>query len=156
MSPSHQSHHPNQAKLTPYPKIPAEIFPTPFRATAHGISAAFGKLGSIIVLSFLPKANFGSQDSFDSPRSDALGKILLVFCAVMAFGGLLSWAWIPELQEPFVKAGKAEDQRRWTWPSKTLEELARGREGDGGGGWVWLGAGPSGSFGRNRERSRRG
>jgi MFS transporter, PHS family, inorganic phosphate transporter len=113
------------------PKIPAETFPTPFRATSHGISAAAGKLGSIIVLSFLPKANFGSTDAFDSPRSDALGKILLVFCVVMALGGLVSWAWIPELQEPWVTVDSQGDARQRTWPSKTLEELARGRERGG-------------------------
>lgn len=28
--------------------IPAEVFPTRYRATAHGISAAFGKLGAVL------------------------------------------------------------------------------------------------------------
>ena len=39
----------------------------------------------------------------------------------------MSWAWIPELQEPRVKVG-GEGVRKWTWPSKTLEDLARGRK----------------------------
>lgn len=46
---------------------------------------------------------------------------------MMALGGLVSWAWIPELQEPRVKVG-GEGVRKWTWPSKTLEDLARGRK----------------------------
>ncbi|PYH98178.1 inorganic phosphate transporter [Aspergillus ellipticus CBS 707.79] len=39
--------------------IPAELFPTRFRATCHGITAASGKLGSIIAQCFLGYVNFG-------------------------------------------------------------------------------------------------
>jgi hypothetical protein len=46
----------------------------------------------------------------------------------MALGGLVSWAWIPELQDPKrVKAGDGQDTKAWTFPSRTLEDLACGR-----------------------------
>jgi len=45
--------------------IPGEVFPTEFRSTAHGISAASGKLGAIITqVGFLRiKDSFGGKDS---------------------------------------------------------------------------------------------
>ncbi|GAB1201299.1 hypothetical protein APSETT444_010689 [Aspergillus pseudonomiae] len=40
--------------------VPAELFPTRFRATCHGISAASGKLGSILAQCFLGYVDFGN------------------------------------------------------------------------------------------------
>jgi MFS transporter, PHS family, inorganic phosphate transporter len=57
-------------------KIPAEIFPTRYRCTCHGISAASGKLGSIIAQCFLGYVNYGyGKGSTDIP--DSLGYSLL-------------------------------------------------------------------------------
>jgi hypothetical protein len=39
--------------------MPAELFPTRYRSLCHGISAAFGKLGSVIAQLFLAYINYG-------------------------------------------------------------------------------------------------
>jgi PHS family inorganic phosphate transporter-like MFS transporter len=45
--------------------IPGELFPTRYRSTAHGISAASGKLGAIIAqLGFARLANIGGANNF--------------------------------------------------------------------------------------------
>ena len=41
-------------------QVPAELFPTRFRCTCHGISAASGKLGSILAQCFLGYVDFGN------------------------------------------------------------------------------------------------
>ncbi|KFY50582.1 hypothetical protein V496_09295, partial [Pseudogymnoascus sp. VKM F-4515 (FW-2607)] len=43
--------------------IPAELFPTRYRATCHGISACMGKLGSIVVVAFLPSLHLNAPHS---------------------------------------------------------------------------------------------
>lgn len=39
--------------------MPAELFPTRYRGLSHGISAAFGKLGSVIAQLFLAYIDYG-------------------------------------------------------------------------------------------------
>ncbi|KAF2461878.1 inorganic phosphate transporter, partial [Lineolata rhizophorae] len=97
--------------------IPAEIFPTRYRCTCHGISAASGKLGSVVVQAVLPRITIGGGAAFRAANSDALGWVLVIFAFVMASGAAFAWAWIPELQRPR------------PLPSKTLEELAEGVRG---------------------------
>ena len=106
--------------------LPAEIFPTRYRCTCHGISAAAGKLGSIIVQAILPSISINGKHISD-PDSNGLGYILIIFSAIMAAGSIFAWAWIPDVQN--VRSGKGYDI-----PSKGLEELAEGRraaEGQG-------------------------
>jgi len=88
--------------------IPAEIFPTRYRTTCHGISAAFGKLGSVIAQIFLGYVKFHGADYTD--QQDWLGYVLLVFASFMATGAFITYNWIPETQE---RNGR----------SKSLEEL---------------------------------
>ena len=70
--------------------IPGEAFTTRFRSTAHGISAATGKLGAIIsqVGLFQLKDYYGKRDS-------GLPLLLAIF-AVFMFVGLLFTFLIPE------------------------------------------------------------
>ncbi|KAG9676459.1 MFS general substrate transporter, partial [Aureobasidium melanogenum] len=85
--------------------IPAEVFPTRYRATAHGISAAFGKLGAVLsqcILGWL-------QGSIQTDKT-----YLLVFSAFMLIGLVLTVYWIPRSRD---KNGQ----------TLTLEELALGR-----------------------------
>lgn len=107
--------------------IPAEIFPTRYRATCHGISAAAGKLASVIVQAFLP------QTKITNPNSKNLGWVLISFSFAMALGAMCTWAWIPELQNPrgtdAEGRGKCGRFRDYEVPSKSLEELAVGRVG---------------------------
>lgn len=45
--------------------IPGEVFPTRYRSTAHGISAASGKLGAIIAqVGFAQLVTIGGNDKF--------------------------------------------------------------------------------------------
>lgn len=84
--------------------IAAELFPTKFRCTCHGISAAAGKLGSIIaqivlVYPVVPGDCPGGPCRFDSPGTLWLGYLLIIFALPMLAGGAITWKWLPELQE---------------------------------------------------------
>lgn len=94
--------------------IPAELFPTKYRCTCHGISAATGKLGSVIVQVFLAYVKFGDSDQngaggVQAPHSKWLGWVLLIFAIPMFAGALISWVWLPELQTKDRKNIKLED-----------------------------------------------
>lgn len=82
--------------------IPAELFPTKYRATCHGISAASGKLGSIIIQAFLAYVKFGGQGSGsvtpDHPYSQWLGWVLLICALPMILGAVVTHFWTPEVQ----------------------------------------------------------
>ncbi|KAJ3010324.1 UNVERIFIED_CONTAM: phosphate transporter [Siphonaria sp. JEL0065] len=75
--------------------IPGEVFPTRFRSTAHGISAACGKLGAIVGIQVV-----GPQFSGNN-----IPIVLYVFAGVMLSGLLATWL-VPETK------------------GKTLEELS--------------------------------
>ena len=100
--------------------IPAELFPTRYRSSCHGISAASGKLGALLVQLFMANVSFahevsGTSDSSDS-RKEWLGWVILIFAIPMFVGAIVTHFWIPEVQDKSRK-------------SKTLEELAEGRKG---------------------------
>lgn len=78
--------------------LPAELFPTRYRATCHGISAASGKFGSIVAFIFLRYATFGKITPSSQP-SAWLGYIFLIFAVPMFLGAGVCWLWLPELQE---------------------------------------------------------
>jgi MFS transporter, PHS family, inorganic phosphate transporter len=94
--------------------LPAEIFPTRYRCTCHGIAAAAGKLGSVIVQAVLPLLKW------TDPNSNNLGWAFIGFGFVMAAGALFAWVWIPSVQHLY---GERQGLRL---PNKTLEELAEG------------------------------
>jgi MFS transporter, PHS family, inorganic phosphate transporter len=91
--------------------IPAEIFPTRYRCTCHGISAAAGKLGSIIGQVFIAYVRFPGEKPDDQAP---FGWILMILAAFMAMGAALSRYLLPETRDD-----KGE--------SKSLEILAQGR-----------------------------
>lgn len=100
--------------------IPAELFPTRFRCTCHGISAASGKFGSIIAQLFFAYVKFGNatgsgSSTSSSPTSTWLGWVLLILALPMFLGAFVGWLWIPQVQ------GK-------DGTNITLEELAKGRQ----------------------------
>ncbi|KIW71796.1 hypothetical protein, variant [Phialophora macrospora] len=100
--------------------IPAELFPTRYRCTCHGIAAASGKLGSILVQVFSFYYKFGSSSPGDN-QTKRYGTILVIFSACMILGAAITHFFIPEVQE------KAKRGSIWAGKSKTLEELALGR-----------------------------
>ncbi|KAE8372323.1 major facilitator superfamily domain-containing protein [Aspergillus bertholletiae] len=76
---------------------PAELFPTQFRATCHGISAASGKLGSILAQCFLGYVNFGNGATWRNVPN-WLGYALLCLSFFMLMG-LIVTLWIPETRD---------------------------------------------------------
>ncbi|KAL1897066.1 hypothetical protein Sste5346_004271 [Sporothrix stenoceras] len=72
--------------------IPAEVFPTCYRCTCHGISAAAGKLGSIVAVLIV----YGVSVGYESTTRQGL--LFLLFGTFMAFGAVFSWAYLPDVQ----------------------------------------------------------
>ncbi|KAI4600160.1 hypothetical protein KJ359_001262 [Pestalotiopsis sp. 9143b] len=97
--------------------MPAEIFPTCYRCTCHGISAAAGKLGSILALAVV----YGINQKYKSPNRQGL--IFILFGSVLALGAVYSWAYLPNVQRrvPGIDGGKQ------VLETKDLEELGEGR-----------------------------
>ncbi|KAI9777503.1 MAG: Inorganic phosphate transporter pho84 [Peltula sp. TS41687] len=87
--------------------VPGECFPTRYRSTSHGISAASGKIGAIVAqVVFGPLANRGVKPNATGRDSTPwLNHIMQIF-ALFMFCGLLTTFLIPETKR------------------KTLEELA--------------------------------
>ncbi|KAF2448296.1 MFS general substrate transporter [Karstenula rhodostoma CBS 690.94] len=96
--------------------IPAEIFPTRYRCTAHGIAAASGKLGSWLVQVFLAYAfkSNSQEERYDWERRN-FGHVLQVMSAFMVAGAVVTHFLVPETRD---HDGK----------SRTLEVLAGGKK----------------------------
>jgi PHS family inorganic phosphate transporter-like MFS transporter len=59
--------------------VPGEVFPTRYRSTGHGISAASGKIGAIISQAFIgPLRNQGGSDAF-------INHVMQIFALFMYF-----------------------------------------------------------------------
>ncbi|KAJ5811909.1 hypothetical protein N7474_008210 [Penicillium riverlandense] len=101
--------------------IPAEIFPTRYRATCHGLSAGAGKLGSILVQIFSAYYRFGTGAGPEQTRRH--GWILIVFSACMIIGAAVTHFWIPPIQH------KGSRAKIWGGQPETLETLSLGRMG---------------------------
>ncbi|WDK18831.1 phosphate transporter [Colletotrichum graminicola] len=97
--------------------IPAEIFPTCYRCTCHGISAAAGKLGSIVALFVV----YWINSSYKAENRQGL--IFLLFGSFVAVGAIFSWAYLPDSQR-----WAADENGCRVLEQKTLEELGEGRE----------------------------
>ncbi|KAH1304358.1 hypothetical protein KXX24_003584 [Aspergillus fumigatus] len=92
--------------------LPAELFPTRFRCTCHGIAAAFGKLGSVLAQCFLAYVDFGNGADYTNVP-DWLGYALLCLSFFMLMGLLITYFFIPDVRD---KDGR----------TKSLEELTDG------------------------------
>lgn len=76
--------------------VPGECFPTRYRSTSHGISAASGKVGAIIAQCvFGPLAHRGAQQGKNSSDTPWLKHVMQIFALFMLCGGLVSLL-IPE------------------------------------------------------------
>jgi MFS transporter, PHS family, inorganic phosphate transporter len=71
------------------------VFPTRFRCTAHGLSAAAGKLGSILGQIVLAKAKYRGVGITD-PHSKVLGVVLIFFILPMAVGAIVTKYLVPK------------------------------------------------------------
>ncbi|XMA19389.1 hypothetical protein WAI453_012180 [Rhynchosporium graminicola] len=73
--------------------MPAELFPTRYRGLCHGISAAFGKLGSVIAQLFLAYINYGHGVNHTQIER-WLPYSLLIFSIFMLLGLITTIYWI--------------------------------------------------------------
>ena len=95
--------------------IPAEIFPTCYRCTCHGISAAAGKMGSILAILIV----YGIHAGYNSTTRQGL--VFLLFATFMALGAIFSWAYLPDVQRRrYYEGDKAQLE------NQNLEELGEG------------------------------
>ncbi|KAF3914088.1 hypothetical protein AA313_de0204283 [Arthrobotrys entomopaga] len=79
--------------------ISAEVFPTRLRGTGHGISAAAGKLGSVIATVFTNEVRFANGPHVDADQSRSLAFVLFIFSVLMLLGAVVTWYYIPEVQD---------------------------------------------------------
>ncbi|CCE64545.1 hypothetical protein TPHA_0I00380 [Tetrapisispora phaffii CBS 4417] len=75
--------------------IPGEIFPTRYRSTAHGISAASGKIGAIIAQTALGTLISHNCARDGKPENCWLKHVMQIFALFMLVGTLLSFL-VPE------------------------------------------------------------
>jgi len=109
------THNPSGANTLTF-IIPAEIFPTAYRCTCHGISAAAGKVGSMVAVGVVYGINAGYVSTTRQ------GLIFLLFASFMVFGAIYSWAYLPDVQRCVEVPGGG---RRLE--TKNLEDLGEGR-----------------------------
>ncbi|KAF8591129.1 phosphate permease [Ramaria rubella] len=86
--------------------IPGEAFPTRYRSTAHGISAASGKLGAIVAqVGFARLENFGGPNKF-------IKHILEIF-ALFMLTGIFSTLLLPETKQRTLEDISNENQENF-------------------------------------------
>jgi PHS family inorganic phosphate transporter-like MFS transporter len=116
--------------------VPGEVFPTRYRSTSHGISAASGKIGSIIgqgAISTL-RTRGGATPENPSPWMDHVLEIYALFMFLGIFTTLL----IPETKrrtleelcgedDPAARAAGAADERRGSVSDETAAPAGRNK-----------------------------
>lgn len=88
--------------------VPGEVFPTRYRSTSHGISAASGKIGSIIgqgAISVLRTR--GATEGNEAPWMDHVLEIYALFMLL----GCLTTLLIPETKRKTLEELSGEDVR---------------------------------------------
>lgn len=87
--------------------VPGECFPTRYRSTSHGISAASGKVGAIIAQCvFGPLVHKGAKPG--SGASPWLNHVMQIFGGFMFCGVLTTWL-IPETKRRTLEELSGED-----------------------------------------------
>jgi len=86
--------------------IPGEVFPTRYRSTAHGISAASGKLGAVIALILFTV----------SQQQRVQVSIVLTVLSFVMMTGVLSTLLIPETKKKTLEILSNEDQGNFRDP----------------------------------------
>ncbi|CAG8685971.1 25495_t:CDS:2 [Dentiscutata erythropus] len=87
--------------------IPGEIFPTRYRSTGHGISAASGKLGAIIS----QVGFFKLKDIGGAPGSNAfIDHLFKIFAVFMLAGFIVTYFCVPETKNQSLESLSNENQ----------------------------------------------
>jgi len=90
--------------------LPSEVFPTKFRTTAHGISAASGKAGAILAAQLFPiLKDIGGHDA-------GVPYLLAAFSIIMILGACVT-SWVPETK------GKSLEELQFEYGGGREEEL---------------------------------
>ncbi|PSS02264.1 major facilitator superfamily domain-containing protein [Coniella lustricola] len=113
--------------------VPGECFPTRYRATGHGVSAAAGKIGAIVAqIISIPMLSEGSTSSSSSSSSSSsttatpwLGSLMRLFALFMLCGTLVTLL-IPETKGLTLEELAGED--RWTGSGNDGGSRGRGRK----------------------------
>ena len=113
--------------------VPGEVFPTRYRSSAHGISAASGKIGSIIAQVLIgPLRTRGAKPgSGDSPW---LNHVMQIYAAFM-FAGIFTSLLVPETKRKTLEqlAGEVEGTPEYdpnNLRSRDAEKIAAAQRGD--------------------------
>ncbi|PYI11972.1 phosphate permease [Aspergillus sclerotiicarbonarius CBS 121057] len=107
--------------------VPGECFPTRYRSTSHGISAASGKIGAIIAQCvFGPLAHRGAKGGVNSSDTPWLNHVMQIFALFMLWGCLTSLL-IPETKRLTLEylAGEREMPTPTPIPTPTGPEPKR-------------------------------
>ncbi|KAF8318367.1 phosphate permease [Clavulina sp. PMI_390] len=91
--------------------IPGEVFPTRYRSTCHGISAASGKIGAIIAQVVITFRNLGGNTT-GLNVNPFLGHVLEIYAAVM-ITGLAATMLLPETSNRTLEELSNEDQKSY-------------------------------------------
>jgi len=103
--------------------IPGEVFPTRYRSTGHGISAASGKLGAIVAqVGFSRLINIGGPSKF-------LKHILELFAFFMATG-VGSTLLLPETKGLTLETLSAENQDKFNTAGSNVQDRSALASGD--------------------------
>ncbi|BCR99183.1 uncharacterized protein AKAW2_40866A [Aspergillus luchuensis] len=109
--------------------VPGECFPTRYRSTSHGISAASGKIGAIIAQCvFGPLAHRGAKEGVNSSDTPWLNHVMQIFALFMLCGCLTSLL-IPETKRLTLEYLSGEEPTRT--PRVTASEQEQGPKRDG-------------------------
>ena len=79
--------------------IPAELFPTRYRCTGHGVSAAAGKVAAVLVQVFVSFTAIGPYKVSDN-GVQWFGYVIIIFAGFMILGAVATKWWIPEIRNP--------------------------------------------------------
>jgi MFS transporter, PHS family, inorganic phosphate transporter len=97
--------------------VPGECFPTRLRATAHGVSAAAGKIGAVVAqLAFAPLVNRGATPKNPHPWLD---KVMQIFALFMLCGTIISFL-IPETKRRTLEELAGEGQFHQAYEARAL------------------------------------
>ncbi|KAK7690641.1 hypothetical protein QCA50_005740 [Cerrena zonata] len=105
--------------------IPGEMFPTRYRTTAHGIAAATGKLGAIVVQVVLELKVFDSSTDLQSVRKPV--RLMFILFGFIMLSGLVSTYFTPETKERTLEEISNEPQEKFISGPPVEEELELAR-----------------------------
>lgn len=101
--------------------VPGECFPTRIRATAHGVSAAFGKLGAVVAqIAFTP---LSTKDATPESRP-WMNRVMQIFALFMLCGVFTSLL-IPETKRKTLEELAGESVRSPTYELRFVERFWR-------------------------------